>query len=107
MTSTKSKTVAGILGIFLGGWGAHNFYLGYTKKAILQCILQGASFILGMICYILAALLSVVVIGIIFLPIGFLFTAVQFGVLIWGTVEGIMILCKANPTDANGYVLTN
>lgn len=35
----KSKLVAGLLGIFLGGWGVHNFYLGYTKKGILQIVL--------------------------------------------------------------------
>ncbi len=34
----KQKMVAGLLGIFLGGWGVHNFYLGYTKKAVIQLI---------------------------------------------------------------------
>jgi len=29
----KSKTTAGLLGIFIGGAGIHNFYLGYTKKS--------------------------------------------------------------------------
>ena len=32
----KSKMTAGLLGIFLGGLGIHNFYLGYTGKAIAQ-----------------------------------------------------------------------
>ena len=32
----KSKMAAGFLGIFLGGWGIHNFYLGYTNKGIAQ-----------------------------------------------------------------------
>ena len=36
----KSKLVAGLLGIFLGGLGIHNFYLGYNKKAILQILLS-------------------------------------------------------------------
>lgn len=35
----KSKLVAGLLGIFLGGLGIHNFYLGYTGKAIAQIVL--------------------------------------------------------------------
>lgn len=35
-TQGKSKMAAGLLGIFLGGWGIHNFYLGYTGKAIAQ-----------------------------------------------------------------------
>jgi len=36
----KSKLVAGLLGIFLGGLGIHNFYLGYTGKAIAQIVLS-------------------------------------------------------------------
>lgn len=35
----KSKLVAGLLGIFLGGWGVHNFYLGYIGKAVAQILL--------------------------------------------------------------------
>ena len=34
----KSKMAAGLLGIILGGWGIHNFYLGYTGKGIAQII---------------------------------------------------------------------
>lgn len=34
----KSKLVAGLLGIFLGYLGVHNFYLGFTKKAVIQII---------------------------------------------------------------------
>ena len=36
----KSKLTAGLLGIFLGGWGVHNFYLGYTGKGIAQIVLN-------------------------------------------------------------------
>lgn len=31
----KSKMTAGLLGIFLGGLGIHNFYLGYTVVRLL------------------------------------------------------------------------
>lgn len=34
----KSKMAAGLLGIFLGGFGVHNFYLGYTSKAVIQIV---------------------------------------------------------------------
>ena len=34
----KSRLVAGLLGIFLGGWGVHNFYLGYTRRGVIQII---------------------------------------------------------------------
>lgn len=36
----KSKIAAGLLGIFLGGLGVHNFYLGFTGKAIAQICLS-------------------------------------------------------------------
>jgi TM2 domain-containing membrane protein YozV len=36
--SDKSKMTAGLLGIFLGGFGVHNFYLGYTNKAVIQIV---------------------------------------------------------------------
>lgn len=39
-TARKSKLVAGLLGIFLGGLGVHNFYLGFTGKAIAQILLS-------------------------------------------------------------------
>ena len=34
--SDKKKIVALLLAIFLGQLGIHNFYLGYTKKGIIQ-----------------------------------------------------------------------
>ena len=78
----KSRTVAGLMGIlfgvFLGGLGIHNFYLGYTKKAVAQLLLC----ILGS-CLIVGPLAS----G------------------IWCLVEGIMIIAGNINTDANGIYL--
>ena len=34
----KSKLAAGLLGILLGGWGVHRFYLGYTGIGVLQIV---------------------------------------------------------------------
>lgn len=34
----KSRLAAGLLGIFLGGWGVHRFYLGYVGIGIAQII---------------------------------------------------------------------
>lgn len=75
----KSKLVAGLLGIFLGGLGIHNFYLGFTKKALIQL------------------LVSVLTCG-----IG------AFPMEIWGLVEGIMILMgkEGYNRDAQGKLLT-
>ena len=38
--NAKSKMAAGLLGIFLGSFGVHNFYLGYTGKAIAQLLIS-------------------------------------------------------------------
>lgn len=78
-TGAKSKMAAGLLGIFLGVFGVHNFYLGYTSKAVAQLLLGT-----------LGACLAVgpVVSG------------------IWGLVEGIMILTGSINKDAQGNFLT-
>lgn len=36
----KSKVTAGILGILLGAFGAHKFYLGYTKEALIMLLVS-------------------------------------------------------------------
>lgn len=78
-TDSKSKLAAGLLGIFLGSLGVHNFYLGYTNKAVTQ---------------LLVTLLGSLVCGI---------GAIIGG--IWGLVEGIQILTGSITTDANGNPL--
>ena len=77
----KSKLIAGLLGIFLGALGVHNFYLGFTKKAVTQLVITLAgSFVCG---------IGPVVSG------------------VWGLVEGIQILSSNNKTDADGNPLKN
>ncbi|MCY4527953.1 MAG: TM2 domain-containing protein [Chloroflexi bacterium] len=39
MQPTKSKIVAGILGILLGALGIHKFYLGYVGAGIVHIVL--------------------------------------------------------------------
>ena len=72
----KSKMAAGLLGIFLGAFGVHNFYLGYTGKAVAQLLIS-------------------------VLSCGFLAVASE----IWGLVEGIQILTGSIKTDAKGIPL--
>lgn len=72
----KSRIAAGLLGIFLGGLGVHNFYLGYTGKAVAQLLITLLS------CFIFAFVSS-----------------------IWGFIEGIMILVGAIDTDGYGNKL--
>lgn len=74
----KSKLAAGLLGIFLGGLGVHNFYLGFTKRALIQL------------------LVSLLTCG---------FGAVPME--IWGLIEGIFYLTgkEGYTADANGVPL--
>ena len=76
----KSKLVAGLLGLLLGAYGAHNFYLGYTSKAIAQLLIS----ILG----------GILTVGI-----------ATFGVAVWALIESIMLLCGNIKTDAKGIPL--
>lgn len=81
----KSKLAAGLFGIFFGAWGVHNFYLGYTKKAIIQLVVSAVCFVLGF-CTVIT----------------FIGTA---GMAIWGLVEGIMILAGNVKVDGKGVPL--
>lgn len=76
----KSKLAAGLLGIFLGSLGVHNFYLGYNEKAIAQLLIT----IIG----------GIVTCGI-----------AASATYIWGLIEGIMILTGNINKDANGIEL--
>ena len=38
--NAKSRVVAGVLALFFGGLGIHNFYLGYHDKAVAQLLLS-------------------------------------------------------------------
>lgn len=69
----KSKVAAGILGILFGGFGVHNFYLGYTGKAVAQLLITVLS------CFLLSLVSA-----------------------IWGFIEGILILTDSINEDANG-----
>lgn len=72
----KSKLAAGLLGIFLGAFGVHNFYLGYTGKAVAQLLISVLS------CFTLAIVSE-----------------------IWGLVEGIMLLTGSIAVDGQGVPL--
>jgi TM2 domain-containing membrane protein YozV len=39
----KSRLTAGLLGIFLGAFGVHRFYLGYTSMGVLQVLVTIAT----------------------------------------------------------------
>jgi TM2 domain-containing membrane protein YozV len=82
----KSKIAAGVLGILVGWLGVHNFYLGYTIKAVIQLLLS-----------LLALPLMLVCVGY------FMWLAVW----IWSLIEGIMILTGAINVDGSGKPLSD
>lgn len=75
-TAHKSRLVAGLLGIFLGVFGIHNFYLGYNKKAVAQLLITVLTF--GIFSFVSA---------------------------IWGFIEGILILIGSIKKAADGTPL--
>ncbi len=72
---SSRQLAGGLLGVFLGVWGVHNFYLGYTQKAVAQLLLGtlGAFFVVG-------SIISA----------------------IWGLIEGVFILTGEINQDGEG-----
>lgn len=63
--SSHNKIAAGLLAIFLGALGVHNFYLGFKGKAVAQLLISILSF--GLLAFVSG---------------------------IWAFIEGICILCS-------------
>ena len=64
----KSRMVAGLLNLFLGGFGAGDFYLGYTQYGIYKIVISVAILVLG------------------FLDLGFLSTIITLLSYVWSVV---------------------
>ncbi len=111
-TDVKSANVAGLLGIFLGTIGAHDWYLGQTKKAMIHVCLAAS----GIVVQILAsAVLPNILSFSMLLTLGWLFmllkTVASLAVAvsgIWGLIEGIQILAAGDAGLARqGYRVAN
>lgn len=76
--SKRSKIAAGLLAIFLGSLGVHNFYLGFTGKAVAQLLIT-----------VLTCGAGSVITG------------------IWSLVEGILILTGSSDKDSDGNILSD
>lgn len=105
--NVKSSVVAGLLGIFLGGFGAHNWYLGDKKRGTIHVCLFGAGLMIAIISGILSSTLNwytVYKMGWLFALLGFVYVAIIGANEIWGFVEGIIILVKGDAgLAAKGY----
>jgi TM2 domain-containing membrane protein YozV len=74
----KDKTAAGLLGIFLGAFGVHKFYLGRTTPAVIMLVVT----LVG----------SLVIVG-----------PVVMGII--GLIEGIIYLTKSDQDFYTEYVV--
>jgi TM2 domain-containing membrane protein YozV len=72
----KSKMAAGLLAIFVGSLGIHNFYLGYNDRGVTQLLLT--------------------TVGWIFFGIG------PIVATIWSLIEGIQIFTGSISVDSRG-----
>ena len=72
----KSRIAAGILGILLGAYGVHSFYLGNTSRGLMQLLISLLT------CGVGAIVMQ-----------------------IWGILDGIKLLDGRINTDANGVYL--
>ncbi len=92
----KSRTLAGVLGILLGSYGIHNFYLGRTERGLAQLLLTlcagGFTLTIFPIDYFMPFLTR------------YVHNEVTVGTLVcaWGIAEGIFILAKRTNTDTKG-----
>ena len=80
MAGSKSKIVAGLLAVLLGSLGIHNFYLRYTKRAVVQLLVS----IFG----------------------SFLFGLGPLAMWVWAIIEAVKIF-KGEATDADGNALSD
>ncbi len=115
--SLKERTTAGILGIFLGFIGIHNFYLKQKNKGLIKLILS----LIGIIAFFISLAImfsatiidpvtnevvivnqSLAVISSLFMiPFFFLFIPM----IIWGLFEAFYILISKNAIDGEGLKL--
>lgn len=78
VANAKSRVAAGLLGIFLGAFGVHNFYLGYDGKAIAQLLMT---------------------------LVGWMVVLPAIAAAIWSLIEGIMLLAGVITVDGRGHRL--
>lgn len=101
----RSRKKAGLLAIFLGAFGVHNFYLGYQKKAKTQLLISGGSIVLAVVINLISIPLMFIMIGIVTSIIGGCFLFVPIGVEIWAIIDAVNIFSGKLETDGDGQPL--
>lgn len=108
--SVKSATTAGLLGIFLGGFGAHNWYLGEKQKGIIHVSIIGGGILVWLIVGVILPGTMSFIAYLNALQILSIFSYIAYAAIgasaIWGLVEGIQILIGGDAgLAAKGYVV--
>lgn len=115
-TKIKSATVAGILGLFLGQFGAHNWYLGKKKQGIAHVCLFAASMIIMVIAMFMAmsatsspySYYRAATSGTANISVALFFLAlfIMMGNAIWALVEAIILFAQGDAgLAAKGYAV--
>ncbi len=88
--SKKSRVVAGLLGIFLGEFGAHNFYVGKVGRGLCQLLLTlfGGFFVFMIAVFSGSIVGAEIWIGLSALGLSMIFV-VPFAVGVWAFIEAI------------------
>ncbi|MDD2575391.1 MAG: TM2 domain-containing protein [Acholeplasmataceae bacterium] len=111
--SPKNRLIGGLLGLFFGTIGVHNFYLGQVKKGVAKIILTIVSiaFIIGSTSLFISSGYTDINTGefiitdesgitnaIVLFVLGILISS---GLSIWALVESILIFVSTNIKDGN------
>ncbi|MGQ9897448.1 MAG: TM2 domain-containing protein [Acidobacteriota bacterium] len=92
LPGAEKRMAAALLAIFLGGFGAHKFLLGYQKEGLIMAAVTTVGFII-------ATILGVLTCG-----VGFVLLIIPMAVSIVGLIEGVMYLSKSDEEFVRMYV---
>ncbi|WP_228374045.1 TM2 domain-containing protein [Chloracidobacterium thermophilum] len=92
LPGAEKRMQAALLAIFLGGFGAHKFLLGYQQEGLIMAAGTVGGFILS------------IVIGLVTCGIGFVLLIIPFAVSVIGLIEGVMYLTKSDEEFVRTYV---
>lgn len=101
----KSSAVAGVLGVFLGAFGAHDWYLGNVKKAITHvCLCVGGIIMLMVGVILMSVLRDIPALNALSFCVLIAAYVIIVGNGIWGFIEGVVILAQGDAgLAAKGY----
>lgn len=114
MDNPKSSSVAGILGIFLGAFGVHDWYLGRRKKqakthvtlTIVAVVLFAVVMIMRAVASSGLPLAAITILNNVATVLYVIAWLMIMGNIIWGAIEGIIILAQGDAgLAARGYVV--